>query len=95
MYNPPHPGEVLKEDYLMPLNLTVGRLSQALYVSRKHVSSILNGHSGISPIMAFKLAKAFHATPEFWMNLQEQYDLYIASQLVNNDEIEELYAKAA
>ncbi|WP_288125720.1 HigA family addiction module antitoxin, partial [Microcystis sp. LE19-131.1A] len=59
MHNPPHPGEVLKELCLEPLNLTVTEAAEALGVSRKTLSAILNGRAGISPEMAIRLGKAF------------------------------------
>ena len=76
MYNPPHPGEVLRELCLRPLGLTVTQAARALDVSRKTLSSILNGRAGISPEMAVRLSLAFGTTAETWMNQQIQYDLW-------------------
>ena len=59
MFNPPHPGEILREDYVVPLELTITDLAKALRVSRKNLSEIVNEHTGISPQMAVRLAKAF------------------------------------
>lgn len=78
MHNPPHPGEVLRELCLEPLNLSVTDAAEALGVSRKTLSSILNGRAGISPEMALRLSKAFNTTPESWLNQQQQYDLWQA-----------------
>ena len=78
MHNPPHPGEVLRELCLEPLDITVTKAAEALGVSRKTLSAILNGRAGISPEMAIRLAKAFDTTPESWMNQQMQYDLWRA-----------------
>lgn len=80
MHNPPHPGEVLKELCLEPLGLTVTDAAEALGVSRKTLSSILNGRSGISPEMAIRLGKAFDTSPESWLSQQMQYDLWIAKK---------------
>lgn len=80
MHNPPHPGEVLRELCLEPLGLSVTAAAEALGVARKTLSAILNGHSGISPEMAIRLAKAFDTTPESWLNQQVQYDLWVAEQ---------------
>jgi len=80
MYNPPHPGEVLRELCLEPLGISVTDTAEALGVSRKTLSSILNGRSGISPEMAIRLAKAFDTSPESWLNQQVQYDLWKAEQ---------------
>ena len=78
MHNPPHPGEILREFCLEPLDLSVTDAAEALGISRKTLSSILNGRSGISPEMAIRLSKAFDTTPESWLNQQQQYDLWRA-----------------
>ena len=75
MHNPPHPGEILRELCLDPLGLTVTEAAGALGVNRKTLSSILNGHSGISPEMALRLSIAFNTTAESWLLQQLQYDL--------------------
>jgi addiction module HigA family antidote len=80
MHNPPHPGEILKELCLEPLGLSVTDAAKALGVSRKTLSSILNGRAGISPEMAVRLSIAFDTTSESWMNQQMQYDLWQAEQ---------------
>ena len=80
MHNPPHPGEVLRELCLEPLGISVTDAAEALSVSRKTLSSILNGRSGISPEMAIRLGKAFNTSPESWLNQQVQYDLWKAEQ---------------
>jgi addiction module HigA family antidote len=76
MHDPPHPGEILRADYLEPLGLSVTAAAQALGVTRKTLSSVLNERAGISPAMAHRLAKALDTTPELWINLQAQYDLW-------------------
>jgi addiction module HigA family antidote len=75
MHNPPHPGEILRELCLDPLGMTVTQAARALGVSRKTLSSILNGHSGISAEMAIRLSMAFNTTAESWLLQQLQYDL--------------------
>ena len=80
MHNPPHPGEVLKELCIEPLGLTVTEAAKALGVSRKTLSAILNGKSGISPEMAVRLSIAFNTSSESWLNQQTQYDLWKAEQ---------------
>ena len=75
MHNPPHPGEILRKLCLEPLGLSVTEAAQALGVSRKTLSSILNGRSGISPEMAVRLSIAFNTTAESWLRQQLQYDL--------------------
>lgn len=80
MHNPPHPGEVIKTLCLEPLGITVTQAAEALGVSRKTLSAILNGRAGISPEMAVRLSIAFSTTAESWMNQQTQYDLWHAEQ---------------
>ena len=80
MHNPPHPGEILRTDYLEPLDLSVTAAPRALGVTRKTLSAVLNERAGISPAMAHRLAKALATTPEFWVNLQVQYDLWQARE---------------
>ena len=92
MHNPPHPGEILKELCLEPLEITVTDAARALGVSRKTLSSILNGRAGISPEMALRLAKAFDTSPESWLNQQIQYDLWVAQENAGNLKVEKLSA---
>lgn len=80
MHNPPHPGEVLKALCLEPLQLSVTEAARSLGVSRKTLSSILNGHAGISPEMAVRLSIAFDTSAESWLNQQVQYDLWRAEK---------------
>src|SRR5258706_6943638 len=80
MHNPPHPGEVLKTLCLEPLNLTITDAARSLGVSRKTLSSILNGRAGISPEMAVRLSIAFDTSAESWLNQQIQYDLWPAEE---------------
>jgi antitoxin HigA-1 len=80
MYNPPHPGEVIRELCMEPLGLTVTEAALGLGVSRKTLSALLNGRFGISPEMAIRLSKAFGGTAESWIIQQAQYDLWQAIQ---------------
>ena len=92
MHNPPHPGEILRELCLEPLGISVTDAAEALGVSRKTLSSILNGRSGISPEMAIRLGKAFDTSPESWLNQQVQYDLWQAEQNFRNVHVKKLIA---
>lgn len=76
---PTHPGGILKRHYLEPLSLAISQAAVALGVSRKTVSKIVNERGDITPEMALRLAKAFRTTPELWLNLQRNYDLWHAS----------------
>jgi len=80
MHNPPHPGEILRELCLEPLGLSVTDAAKALGVSRKTLSSVLNGRAGISPEMAVRLSIAFDTSAESWLNQQVQYDLWQAEK---------------
>lgn len=80
MHNPPHPGEVIRELCIEPLGLSVTEAAEALGISRKTLSNILNGHAGISPEMAVRLSIAFNTTSESWLNQQLQYDLWFAEK---------------
>ncbi|HXQ40142.1 MAG TPA: HigA family addiction module antitoxin [Candidatus Udaeobacter sp.] len=75
MKNPPHPGRIVRQECIEPLGLTVTAAAKGLGVTRKAFSELLNGKSGISPEMAFRLAKAFGSSPETWLGLQMDYDL--------------------
>lgn len=77
---PPHPGEILNELYFQPLKLTVTEAAEKLLITRPNLSGLINGKTGISPQMALKLAKAFNTSPQYWMNLQNNYDLWKAGQ---------------
>jgi len=75
---PTRPGAILKEDYLVPLAITVTDMAAKLRVSRKTLSKILNENGAITPDMALRLSRAFGTTPELWLNLQKNYDLWKA-----------------
>ena len=81
MHNPPHPGEIIKELCLDPLGLSVTEAADALGVSSKTLSAILNGRAGISPEMAVRLSIAFDTSAESWLNQQSQYELWHAEQV--------------
>jgi addiction module HigA family antidote len=80
MHNPPHPGEHIRANCLEPLGLTVTAAAEALDVTRKTLSAILNGHAGVSPEMAIRLERAFGSTARHWLQLQMNYDLWHAQQ---------------
>ena len=92
MHNPPHPGEILRELCLEPLGLSVTEAANALGVSRKTLSSILNGRGGISPEMAVRLSIAFDTSAESWLSQQVQYDLWLAEKRRKDLEVRRLVA---
>ena len=75
MKSPPHPGRIVRQECIEALGLTVTAAAKGLGVTRKALSELLNGKSGISPEMAVRLSKAFGSTPEVWLGLQMDYDL--------------------
>jgi addiction module HigA family antidote len=92
MHNPPYPGEILRELCIEPLGLSVTRAAEALGVSRKTLSAILNQRAGISPEMAIRLSKAFGTSAESWLNQQVQFDLWIAETNSKDIDVEKLSA---
>ncbi|MBO1923581.1 HigA family addiction module antitoxin [Thiomicrorhabdus sp. 6S3-12] len=88
MFEPPHPGEFIAETYLEPLNLTTRALARHLNVSASTLNRIIKGQSGISPEMALRLSKVLGRTPESWLNLQDQYDLWNARQKVDLESLQ-------
>jgi addiction module HigA family antidote len=76
---PTHPGGILKRHYLEPLDLAVSTVAKGLGVSRKTLHKILKGGGAVTPDMALRLSRAFNTTPELWLNLQRNYDLWRAS----------------
>jgi addiction module HigA family antidote len=77
---PTHPGEVLREEIIKPLNLTVTDAAERLGVTRKTLSALLNCRSSLSPEMAVRIAKATKTTPESWLYMQAKLDLWLASK---------------
>ena len=88
MYNPPHPGTILLEDWIKPLNFSISEFALKLGTSRKNLSEIVNGKTGISPEMALKIEKATKSRAGFWLDMQQEYDLWQARQHVNLDNVE-------
>ena len=93
MHSPPHPGEHVRVNCLDPLDLTVTAGAQALGVSRKTLSELVNGRAGVSPEMAVRLGIVFGSTARHWMQLQMNYDLWWAEQRANQLEVEPLVTR--
>ncbi len=77
---PTHPGEMLLEEFLKPMNITQKELSDAINVSYQRINEIIKGRRGITPGTALRLSKFFGTSPDFWMNLQLRLDIYYAMQ---------------
>ena len=90
MHNPPHPGLFIREVYLEPNGITGRQLSAKLGVAPSTLNRILMGNSGISPEMALRLSKALGRSPESWLIMQDNHDLWRARQSVNLDSVESI-----
>ena len=88
MHNPPHPGEIVREECLEPLGLTVTRAAQGLGVTRQALSDLVNGKAGVSVEMSLRLSKAFGSSPETWLGMQTAYDLWQAQERAERIQVE-------
>lgn len=79
---PIHPGEILREEFMIPFNLNASNLAMELHVTAPNVYEIIKERGGISSEMALRLGRFFGTTPEFWINLQAHYALSISKQKV-------------
>lgn len=95
MHNPPHPGEFIREVYLEPHSMTGRQLASKLGVSPSTLNRILQGRSGISPEMALRLSKALGRSPESWLLMQDNYELWHARQTLDLDAVEKIVFRAA
>lgn len=89
LLEPIHPGEILREEYLIPLEISINRLARDIGVPPGRISEIVNGKRGITADTALRLGRYFKVTPELWMGLQTEYDLRVARRAVGK-EIEKL-----
>ncbi len=78
--NPIHPGEILKEEFMVPFGLSANQLALRLQVPTGRITSIVNGQRAITPETALRLSAFFETTAEFWLNLQQLYELQLAKQ---------------
>lgn len=96
MHHPPHPGEVLRELYFQPLDLTITAAAEGLGVTRKALSELVNGRTDISRDMAIRLAKAFPSTDiRLWLDLQVQYDAWQAERRAKTIKVKPLVPRSA
>ena len=87
MFNPPHPGEFIHQVYLQPFGFSCRFVAQNLGVAPSSLNRILKGQSGISPEMALRLSKTLGRTPESWLVMQDNYDLWQAKQKVDLNQV--------
>lgn len=88
MYNPPHPGEFIREVYLEPFNFTYRSVAMKLKVSPSTFLRLIKGQSNVTPEMALRLSKGLGRSPESWLAMQANYNLWHAKKLIDLDEIE-------
>jgi antitoxin HigA-1 len=94
MHDPAHPGEIVREECLKPLGLTVTAAADALGVTRKALSDLLNGHTGVSPDMAIRLEQVFGSTADTWLRMQMQRDLWEARQRAGKIKVNRRFVEA-
>ena len=90
MYNPPHPGEFIREIYLEPLGISYRTVAAKLKVAPSTLNRLIKEQSNISSEMALRLSKTLGRTPESWLIMQNNYNLWQAKQTINLDEVEEM-----
>jgi len=90
-----HPGEILRDDFLQPMKISVYTLAQAIKVPRSRVNDIVLGRRGITADTAFRLARYFGTSPEFWINLQARHDLDVADRKLRRRIEREVTPRAA
>ena len=95
MHNPSHPGEFIRTVYLEPFSISSRFLATKLDVSPSTLNRVIKGASGISPEMALRLSKALGRSPESWLALQDNYDLWKARQRTNLENVDKVEFEAA
>ena len=95
MHNPPHPGEFIREVYITPFQISVRKVAESLGVSASTLKRLLNGENNVSPEMALRLSKTLGRSPESWLAMQDQYDLWHARQSVDLKQVRKLNVTAA
>ncbi len=91
MHNPPHPGEFIRETYIIPLGISLRSAAEKLDVSPSTFSRLIKGDADISPIMALKLSKSFGRSAESWMLMQAEHELWKARKKVNLNRVSVIY----
>ncbi len=95
MHNPPHPGEFIRNTYIEPFGLSIRSLAECLDVSPSTLTRIVNKRSGISPEMALRLSMALGRSPESWLAMQHNYDLWLAKKTADLSDVHKLEFEAA
>ena len=95
MHNPPHPGEFIREIYLEPFDLSIRSLADSLRVAASTLARIVNAQSAVSPEMALRLSRALGRSPESWLAMQHNYDLWHAKKTADLSAVRKVRFKAA
>ncbi len=82
---PTHPGEMLREEFLLPMNITQQELAMAIHVPYQRVNELVNGKRGLTHSTALRLARFFGMSADFWLNLQQRWDLFKVQQAEQDD----------
>lgn len=82
---PTHPGEMLREEFLVPMNITQRELAEAVHVPYQRINELVNQKRGVTPSTALRLGKFFGVSPDFWLNLQMRWELYKAANTEGKD----------
>lgn len=92
---PIHPGEILKEEFMSPMEISINRLARDLMVPPNRISEIVNGKRGITADTSLRLARYFKTSPELWMSMQTEYDLRVADRNVGAEVKKRIHPFAA
>ena len=95
MHNPPHPGEFIRETYVEPFDISIRSLAENLGVAASTLARVVSGRSGISPDMALRLSKAIGRSPESWLAMQDNYDLWQARKSANLSQVRKIPFEAS
>lgn len=95
MHNPPHPGEFISSTYMEPFGVSCRKLAKHLDVAASTLNRILKSQSGVSPEMALRLSKALGRSPESWLAMQDNYDLWLARKKVKLENVHKLSLQMA
>ena len=95
MHNPPHPGEFIRATYIEPFDLSMRSLAQSLGVTPSTLTRLVSGRSGLSPEMALRLSKAVGRSPESWLAMQHNYDLWQTKRMTDLSDVQKVEFKAA
>lgn len=95
MHNPPHPGEFIRETYMVPFDLSCRYLAEQLNVAASTLNRVLKKQSGVSPEMALRLSKAIGRSPESWLAMQDAYDLWQVKKNIKLTKVQKVKLNAA